>query len=135
VRLGVLLSLAVISLSACAAAAESGRGEASDDIVSLPSSSSSSGKPGAGPTIVRGVLAFDDIEGGCAYLQTADGRRFEVIYPEGWAIDRPGAKLDGPSGEVVRAGESLTVKGSIARDRSSICQVGPIFEASSVSPP
>jgi hypothetical protein len=103
--------------------------------VGLPSSSSSSGKPGGGPTILRGVLTFDDIEGGCAYLQAADGRRFEVIYPEGWAIDRAGAKLDGPSGEVVRAGESLTVKGSIARDRSSICQVGPIFEASSVSPP
>jgi hypothetical protein len=135
VRLGVLLSLAVISLSACAAAAESGRGEASDGIVSLPSSSSASGKPAGGPTIVTGVLTFDDIESGCTYLQTADGRRFEVIYPEGWAIDRAGAKLDGPSGEVVRAGESLTVKGSIARDRSSICQVGPIFEASSVSPP
>jgi hypothetical protein len=135
VRLGVLLSLAVISLSACATAAESGRGEASDGIVSLPSSSSASGKPAGGPTIVTGVLTFDDIEGGCTYLQTADGRRFEVIYPEGWTIDRPGAKLDGPSGEVVRAGESLTVKGSIARDRSSICQVGPIFEASSVSPP
>jgi hypothetical protein len=134
VRLGVLLSLAVISLSACGAAAESRRGEASDDVVSLPSSSAS-GKPAGGPTIVTGVLTFDDIEGGCTYLQTADGRRFEVIYPEGWAIDRPGAKLDGPSGEVVRAGESLTVKGSIARDRSSICQVGPIFEASSVSPP
>ena len=84
---------------------------------------------------MTGVLTFDDIEGGCTYLQTADGRRFEVIYPEGWAIDRACAKLDGPSGEVVRAGESLTAKGSIARDRSSICQVGPIFEASSVSPP
>ena len=134
-RLGVLLSLAVISLSACATAREPGRGEASDDIVSLPPASDGSGKSVGGPTSVTGVLTFDDIEGGCIYLETPDGRRFEVIYPEGWVVDRPSGRVDGPAGEVVRAGESLTVRGSVAKDRSSICQVGPIIEASTVEVP
>ena len=38
--------------------------------------------PGAGD-VHSGILSSDSIEGGCAYLQATDGRRLEVIYPEG----------------------------------------------------
>lgn len=81
---------------------------------------------------VTGLLAFDDIEGGCSFLQTEGGTRYEVIYPAAWTLDRRRAELRGPRGEWARAGEPVTVRGSLATDRSSICQVGPIFVATEV---
>jgi hypothetical protein len=86
-------------------------------------------------TTVTGVLAFDDIEGGCSFLATDGGRRYEVIYPEGWTLDRRRAELRGPDDCVARAGDPVTVRGTVATDRSSICQVGPIFLASAVEIP
>jgi hypothetical protein len=85
--------------------------------------------------MVTGTLAFDDIEGGCSFLETEAGTRYEVIYPEGWILDRRRADLRGPNGESARAGDSVTVRGTVARDRSSICQVGPIFVANEVEIP
>jgi hypothetical protein len=79
------------------------------------------------------MLGFDDIEGGCAFIEAADGTRYEVIYPAGWTIDQGGAELRGPDGQVALAGETVTVRGSVATDRSSICQIGPIFAATSVA--
>jgi hypothetical protein len=81
---------------------------------------------------VTGRLGFDDIEGGCSFLETDEGTRYEVVYPDGWALDRMRAELRGPGGEVAHAGESVTVRGAVATDRSSICQIGPIFVATEV---
>jgi len=81
---------------------------------------------------VTGQLGFDDIEGGCSFLETGDGTRYEVAYPEGWTIDRMQAELRGPDGQVAHAGESVTVVGAVATYRSSICQIGPIFVATDV---
>ena len=81
---------------------------------------------------VTGRLGFDDIEGGCSFLATVEGTRYEVTYPVGWTIDRPRAELHGPDGLIASAGETVTVRGSIATDRSSICQIGPIFVATEV---
>jgi hypothetical protein len=81
---------------------------------------------------VTGVLAFDDIEGRCSFLATDDGTRYEVLYPEGWTLDRRVAELRGPGDCVARAGDTVTARGTVATDRSSICQVGPIFLASAV---
>jgi hypothetical protein len=84
---------------------------------------------------VTGRLGFDDIEGGCSFLETDDGTRYEVVYPDGWAIDRMLAELRGPGDQVAHAGASITVTGGLAIDRSSICQIGPIFVATSVEMP
>lgn len=84
---------------------------------------------------VTGVLAFDDIEGGCWFLATDDGTRYEVLYPEGWTLDRRRAELRGPGECLARAGDNVTVRGTVATDRSSICQVGPIFLATEVEIP
>ena len=78
---------------------------------------------------LTGDLGFDDIEGGGCYLETADGTRYEVIYPDGWTIDPDGARLRGPDGELACAGEAVTVRGTIATDRFSVRQIGPIFVA------
>jgi hypothetical protein len=82
--------------------------------------------------IVTGRLGFDDIEGGCSFLETDDGTRYEVAYPVGWTVDRMLADLRGPEGQIAHAGEPVTVRGAIATDRSSICQIGPIFVATEV---
>jgi len=81
---------------------------------------------------VTGRLGFDDIEGGCSFLETDEGTRYEVAYPDGWTLDRMRAELRGPGGQLARAGESVTVRGAIATDRSSICQIGPILVATDV---
>jgi hypothetical protein len=136
-----------MSVSACASAGD--RPSAGDpssaaepastgaDEFTLPSGSGPNAKSTApaGPTALTGALTFDDIEGGCSYLQVADGTKFEVIYPEGWTLDRAGAVLRGPAGQLARAGAAVSVLGSLATGRSSICQVGPIFEATAVEIP
>lgn len=82
---------------------------------------------------VIGVLGADSIEGGCGYLQASNGTRFEVIYPEGWRLQLSPLQLTSPNGEIVaRGGDEVTVRGAIATDMASICQIGPIFRAAEV---
>jgi hypothetical protein len=134
-RFVILVSLVALSMSACAS---SGEPEPSiDEELTLPPTSDPMAtfrakSPGPVGGSVTGTLGFDDIEGGCAFLQAGDGTRYEVIYPDGWTLDRMAGVLRGPAGEVVGAGQSFKVHGSIASDRSSICQIGPIFVATEV---
>ena len=82
---------------------------------------------------LTGFLGTDSIEGGCPYLEAADGTRYEVIYPTGWDIDRASGALRDPTGAVVAGpGAVVTVRGEEASDMVSICQIGPIFEATEV---
>ena len=79
-----------------------------------------------------GVLRSDAIEGGCAYLQTAGGDKYEVIPPDGWQLQKAPAALVSPDGQVVaRAGDVITVRGHEA-DMMSICQIGPIIQATEI---
>ena len=123
----VLVPVALALVTACSS--EAGR-SAADDSFTLPSTGSKSPPP-VGRT-VEGTLVFDDIEGGCSYLQLADGSKVEVLYPDGWILDRAGSALRGPGGVVIRAGATVRATGSVVTDRSSICQVGPIFQATAV---
>jgi len=85
---------------------------------------------------LTGVLGADSIEGGCGYLQTDDGTRYQVIYPEGWDLELSPLQLTSPAGDVVaRGGDEVTVRGSVATDMASICQIGPIFQATEVVTP
>lgn len=89
-------------------------------------------EPASGDELT-GVLGADTIEGGCGYLQTQDGTRYQVIYPEGWDLQLGPLQLTSPAGEVVaRGGDEVTVRGSLATDMASICQIGPIFQATEV---
>jgi len=133
---GILVPLALVALAACTTS-DPGRGSAADDSFTLPSDGADrtgGPVPPAGRTI-RGVLSFDDIEGGCAFLESADGSRYEVVYPEGWVLERATGRLHGPDGEDVAPGTVIEVEGSIATDRSSICQLGPIVIATRVVAP
>lgn len=90
--------------------------------------------PAAGkPRLLTGTFGSDAIEGGCGYLEVADGMRYEILYPRGWKLSRGPMQLLNPDGEVVaRGGETVNVRGSEANDMVSICQIGPIFRATEV---
>jgi hypothetical protein len=87
--------------------------------------------PGAGGVMETyvGRLGSDAIEGGCTYLETADGVRYEVIYPQDWELRKSPLELVAPDGRVVAgAGDEVTIRGAVA-DMMSICQIGPIIQA------
>ncbi len=122
----------VVPLLLAGCAAGGGPTEPLDDGAILPSPTKGLGGSRPPGREVKGRLGFDAIEGGCAYLEADDGTRYEVLYPDGWAIDLAAAALTGPGGRRYAAGDEVTVRGAIATDRSSICQLGPIFAASEV---
>jgi len=141
----VLLALGCMLFAACTAApvasgpSPSASASAPDAISPTPSLSVVTPGPSkAGPDAAdtfTGVLSFDSIEGGCAYLQTAVGRKLEVIYPDGWTLQKSPLALLAPDGSVhSRAGDTVTVKGSEATDMASICMIGPIIQATEVLP-
>ena len=136
----VLCSMVLIAIAtaACATGGDSpGESQGTDTgSPSLPGGGLRSLKPSAPASIaqtVTGQLGFDDIEGGCGYLQAEDGTRYQVIYPEGWELQRSPVQLVTPDGEAAaRIGDTVTVRGMPADDMASICQIGPIFRATEV---
>jgi hypothetical protein len=133
-RSAILLALSAMVLAGCAT---SGRQPSHRvppaDSFTLPSGNKDGVSPASSSrTTVTGILAFDDVEGGCSFVETSAGHRYEVVYPAGWSIDRVAAELRGPDGERFPAGSTVALVGSIARDRASTCQIGPIFVASKV---
>ena len=79
---------------------------------------------------------MDAIEGGCVYLQATGGRKLQVLYPEGWSIRKDPLKLIAPDVSVhSRGGDLITIRGSEATDMTSICQIGPIIQATEVLGP
>ena len=130
----VVFIVGVIALSGCAAgsgptASPSQRATPSPSDEILSPAPSAPGKE----TTISGTFGSDAIEGGCAYLQTPDGTRYEVLYPDPWTLERGPFRLVGPNGDVAaRGGQTITVRGSVANDIASTCQIGPIFRATEV---
>lgn len=85
------------------------------------------------PMTLTGTLGILNVEGGCSYLENDKGTRYEVLFPTGWDVDKSTGELIDPTGDVsATAGDTVTVKGEIATDMASICQIGPIFRADQV---
>lgn len=86
-----------------------------------------------GSGAITGTLGGDEsLEGGCAWLDTADGR-YQVLWPDGYTVEFGPVRLLGPEGEVVAdAGQTLTVEGEPAEDMMSVCQVGELWQATAV---
>lgn len=141
-----ILATALIGLllTACRGGGEPSRGTTSPtpagpepsfdrSVFATPSPSPDASASRGGGVMISGTFASDSIEGGCAFLEAADGTRYEVIWPEGWTLLRNPFRLQDPAGQVVASGgETITVRGQEATDMGSICMVGPIFRASEV---
>ena len=84
---------------------------------------------------ITGVLGGDpSLEGGCVWVDADDGNRYEVMWPDGYEADRETGELQDADGELVASGgDEVTVAGQVAEDMMSICQVGIIFQAESVT--
>jgi hypothetical protein len=134
IRIAVLLFVPTLVAAGCSLFERAGDARPSTDhpeeSMTLPGGT---GKPP--PSASReltGTLGFDDVEGGCWYLETGDGTRYQVIWPDGWSLDAGSTGLVGPGGQGVPVGGTVTIRGSVATGMSSTCQIGPIFRATEV---
>jgi hypothetical protein len=84
--------------------------------------------------VLTGTFTGDpQLEGGCAWVETDDGTRYEVMWPQGYEVTWHPLELRGPDGAVVaRDGDEVRVSGTVAEDMASICMVGPIVQADTV---
>jgi hypothetical protein len=83
---------------------------------------------------VTGVLGGDaQLEGGCVWLETDDGR-VEPLLPEGYTATTDPVALVGPEGETIaEEGDRVTVTGIPTSEGASICQVGNPFTVTDVT--
>ena len=137
IRLSAALLIAVL-LAACGSTAAPASPSASPAATPSVLPSASTGEPSASPEAsapeggetISGMLGYEGIEGGCPYVEVADGTRYQVQYPEGYAIDPSSGDLIGPDGAVVvPLGGQIEIRGAVQTDMGSICQIGPIFRA------
>jgi hypothetical protein len=141
-----LLPILCLILAACAAPGETPAETPTEPMTPSPDGATPASSPSLAPATeqptrepvdrgepLTGILGADAIEGGCGYLQTPDGTRHEVLYPDGWQLRLSPLELRAPDGKVVATGgDEVTVYGSPATDMASICQIGPIFRADEV---
>lgn len=94
-------------------------------------------RPDATPRLrgdLVGTLGGDrDLETGCTWLTDSTGKRWEVLWPEGYRVtfpEGPDPVLLGPGDEIVaRAGDTVVVNGAPPSGLGSHCMVGELFEA------
>ena len=121
-----IVLLAVV-LAACA-------GQHADDPVMQPppaGSTTVAAAPLEGETLT-GTLGGDaQLEGGCAWVEDG-GTRWEVLYPQGYRVTYDPVTLHGPDGPIAQEGATVTVAGAPQDDMVTICQVGPVWQATGV---
>lgn len=70
---------------------------------------------------LTGILKFTEIEGGCYFLETPEGEKYEL--------------LDNKENLKKFLGQEITLKGNIRDDMFSICMLGSIFEVREIATP
>jgi hypothetical protein len=131
-------ALAVAVLAIVALAAACGEDPAADAPIEPPAGTEDDlGEDtvaGEAHSEIVGTFGGDaQLEGGCAWIDADDGTRYEVQYPPDHQVTFEPLQLTGPDGGVLaEEGDILTVRGELAEDMVSFCQVGPIFTAAEV---
>lgn len=134
----VAVVLALLALSACG---EEPATDAGDPGATEPGATEPVATPtaqdGAEPeenAMIEGTLGGDaQLEGGCAWVDTAEGR-YQVLWPAGYEIRFDPLRLEGPDGEVVAGeGDTVRVEGQTAPDMMSICMTGTLYQADTVT--
>ena len=120
----MILTVAVALMAgACADAGGGGEDSATDPAPN----------PTAPDDVITGTFGGDaELEGGCAWIQQGD-TRWNVQYPPDYTLSFDPLRLTGPDGETAEDGDTLTVAGRENPDLMTTCQVGPVWEATSVT--
>ena len=119
-----------LGLSACGGGG--GQPPATQPATAPSASAARAAPPHAGESIT-GTLGGDaELEGGCAWID--DGTtRWNVQYPPDYTLTFDPVRLTGPDGATAEEGDTVTVSGAEATDVMTICQVGPVWAATSVT--
>jgi len=141
-RLAALLLMTVLALAGCdpvtgQTPAPEPSPEPSAPADDLPTNEPAPNEPA--PTAdpdgqtVTGTLDGDaQLEGGCVWLEVADGN-IQLLLPDGYTTSVGPVALIGPDGAVIaEQGDPVTVVGSPAPEISTICQVGSVWRVSAV---
>jgi hypothetical protein len=130
------LVASALLIAACAGSPAASTAPSANQPVSAPSlrpAGTLAVEPSAATADYTGILSMDAIEGGCAYLQGATGTKYQVLYPDGWQLNTSPLELLAPDGSVhSKGGDTVSIKGSEAGGMASICQIGPIIQATEV---
>ena len=124
-----MVLLVAVLLTACGGSgAESG----DDPVVQSPPATTAPAASEGEGEILQGTLGGDaSLEGGCAWLDDGS-QRWEVQYPQGYTVSFDPLTLTGPDGATASEGDTITVTGAPVRDVVTICQVGPVWGATTV---
>lgn len=126
--LTILTAVVAMAVAACG---EGGGQPAATDRPGAPSESAA--PPADGEQTITGVFGGDaQLEGGCAWIDQG-GKRWNVQYPQGYTVEFSPLRLTGPDGFLVEDGDTVTVTGRELRDVMTTCQIGPVFQATSVT--
>ncbi len=82
-----------------------------------------------------GTLGLSEVEGGCVFVEI-DGDRYELLADTGAdvAVDPANGVIADAAGEVIaRAGEEITVDGTVDPGIVTFCQIGPVLVADSIT--
>ena len=114
----------VVLLAACT-------GQQGDDpVMQSPAATVAPATPA--DSVLTGTLGGDaQLEGGCAWIDDGESR-WEVTYPEGYRVTFDPLTLEGPEGTIAEEGATVTVTGAPQTDVVTICQVGPVWQATDV---
>ena len=124
--------LFVLAIAACSASPAASTPPSPTSAAAASPSGSLSEKPGV-TADYSGILSMDTIEGGCPFLQADNGDKLQVIYPDGWQLNKSPLELVAPDGSIhSKGGDVVSIKGSKSDEMVSICQIGPIIEATEV---
>jgi hypothetical protein len=90
---------------------------------------------GPDATTITGTFAAEARgDAGCAWLETSEGERIEVTYPDGWQIALDPVALYDDQGQLrASAGGRLTIDGYFPDVGDSVCHPQLMFVATKVS--
>lgn len=131
-RIVVLPAIVLLAIALAACGGAPGGGPVAGGGATAAPTGTQSGGSETGE--LSGTLGGDaQLEGGCAWLD-AGGTRWQVAYPDGYTVTFDPLRLTGPGGEVAAEGDTVTVTGAPAEGVATICQVGPVWQATAVRP-
>ncbi|HVM19055.1 MAG TPA: hypothetical protein VM307_03755 [Egibacteraceae bacterium] len=86
----------------------------------------------AGEAALRGTFGGDArLEGGCSWVDDGS-QRWEVLWPEGYEVTFDPLTLTTPDGQTVAEGDGVVVEGAEETEMMTVCQVGPVWQATGV---